>query len=489
MTFRLHARALLRVTPAAAVLLSSLAILSSCGGEDEGDAATSVNQPPVFTSANHVSVMENADTSFYKAAATDPDGNILSYSIGGGADGGVFRITAAGDLSFVTPPSFEMPADADRDNVYQVTINVSDGRGSVALPVTVTVTDSKEGIAVHRVATGFSNPVAIAPVSATAVLVAEKAGTIYLLNPQDGSRTVLARLDYVGATGVLALAATPTYASDGIFSVMYVTREGRLVITRFLYTAAGVTVPDNFGALLTVPAPHYAGGGWLGYDAAGVLWAATGDAGGSGDPDGSAQSSGSQLGKLIRFERNRDPYAGAVVELFLTSTVGQGLHRPNGGSSFNGGIILADRGQDMVEELNVLTPGAGMQNFGWPYKEGSQAVGGTPPAALVDPVLAYPHTGGSLTGQAIVGGAMGPGAVASLRDQYVFGDGSGAIFTVAAALLSSGGPVAADRVERRNTDFAPDRGRIDQPIAITAGPDGTLYILDFDGELFRVDAG
>ena len=192
MTFRLHARALLRVTPAAAVLLSSLAILSSCGGEDEGDAATSVNQPPVFTSANHVSVMENADTSFYKAAATDPDGNILSYSIGGGADGGVFRITAAGDLSFVTPPSFEMPADADRDNVYQVTINVSDGRGSVALPVTVTVTDSKEGIAVHRVATGFSNPVAIAPVSATAVLVAEKAGTIYLLNPQDGSRTVLA---------------------------------------------------------------------------------------------------------------------------------------------------------------------------------------------------------------------------------------------------------------------------------------------------------
>src|SRR5439155_5478876 len=52
----------------------------------------------------------------------------LSYSITGGADGAKFTIDAStGALSFVSAPNFETPTDAGGNNVYDVTVQVSDG--------------------------------------------------------------------------------------------------------------------------------------------------------------------------------------------------------------------------------------------------------------------------------------------------------------------------------------------------------------------------
>ena len=59
---------------------------------------------------------------FHTATASDPDGNAITFSLAGGADQAQFRITSAGGLSFVTPPDFETPVDANRDNVYLVTL-------------------------------------------------------------------------------------------------------------------------------------------------------------------------------------------------------------------------------------------------------------------------------------------------------------------------------------------------------------------------------
>ena len=77
--------------------------------------------------------------------ATDPDPDTLTYSISGG-DAARFAINArSGVLTFVTAPNFEAPTDVGANNVYDVTVSVSDGHGgsdSQALAVTVRTSTS-----------------------------------------------------------------------------------------------------------------------------------------------------------------------------------------------------------------------------------------------------------------------------------------------------------------------------------------------------------
>ena len=487
--FNLKKCAIMRTHAIAAPILI-LGALSACGGGSGGSNAPPEpigNQPPVFSSAATATIVENSTAPAYQAVASDPNSDPLTYSIAGGADGARFTISATGQLSFVTPPNYDLPTDADGNNIYQVQIAASDGKASTALALSVTVTNSKEGVAVHRVAAGFTNPVAMSPVSATAMLVAEKGGAIYLLNLETGTKSLLIQIDNVGAVGVTAMAAAPTFAANGTFFVMYTTQYGYLVINRFLRNPAGPTVPDNNGPLLGISAPQYSGGGWLGYDSSGILLAATGDAGGTTDSTGSAQDTTSRLGKLLRLAPNPDPYAGATAVFFLVSTIAKGFHQPNGGSQFGNSILLADHGQDVAEEIDLVTPGTSVTNFGWPFKEGTRTLGNATATDLVDPVVEYFRTTGLRTGKAIIGGAAGPSAVASLRNQYVFGDGGGAIFAINTAAITAGTTRPADAIERRDADFAPDVGTIDHPVAITSGPGGALFILDADGEVFRVD--
>ena len=42
----------------------------------------------------------------------------MTFSLVGGADQASFTITSGGALSFNSPPDFEVPTDADGDNVY-----------------------------------------------------------------------------------------------------------------------------------------------------------------------------------------------------------------------------------------------------------------------------------------------------------------------------------------------------------------------------------
>ena len=70
--------------------------------------------------------------------AVDPVGNAVTWSLSG-PDGGEFDISG-GVLSFLTPPDFDSPTDTDGDNVYQVTVEASDGTNVGALDVSVRVT-------------------------------------------------------------------------------------------------------------------------------------------------------------------------------------------------------------------------------------------------------------------------------------------------------------------------------------------------------------
>ena len=62
-------------------------------------------------------------------SATDIDvpAQTLTYGIVGGADAAKFTINSStGVLSFITAPDFENPTDADLNNIYELTVQVSD---------------------------------------------------------------------------------------------------------------------------------------------------------------------------------------------------------------------------------------------------------------------------------------------------------------------------------------------------------------------------
>lgn len=55
-----------------------------------------------------------------------------------------FSISSSGALTFSSSPDYENPSDSDTYNVYQVTVNASDGTNISTLDVTITVTNVDE---------------------------------------------------------------------------------------------------------------------------------------------------------------------------------------------------------------------------------------------------------------------------------------------------------------------------------------------------------
>ena len=102
-----------------------------------------VNDAPVLDPAGPFSIVENT-TAIGTLTASDIDSANLTFSISGGADGAQFDITNGGELSFLSAPDFEAPADlggTPGDNMYEVEVTVSDGILEDTQLVTVEVTN------------------------------------------------------------------------------------------------------------------------------------------------------------------------------------------------------------------------------------------------------------------------------------------------------------------------------------------------------------
>ena len=112
-------------------------------GEDAGVKCSTSNGPPAFTTQAAQSVVENT-TAAVTLEAPDPDSDPVTFAITGGADRALFALDGA-QLAFLTAPDYEAPADADGDNIYEVTVQVAE-QGVVAdtLALQVSVTDDNE---------------------------------------------------------------------------------------------------------------------------------------------------------------------------------------------------------------------------------------------------------------------------------------------------------------------------------------------------------
>ncbi len=108
------------------------------GGGDYGGS----NTTPTFTNSTFsYSAQENQTTAF-TATASDADGDSLTFNISSGSDAGVFAIgSSSGIVTFATAPDFEIPGDSNSDNVYELTVRVSDGTAAATQAFTVTVTN------------------------------------------------------------------------------------------------------------------------------------------------------------------------------------------------------------------------------------------------------------------------------------------------------------------------------------------------------------
>ncbi len=462
--------------------LSALAIaaccgLAACGGDSGSPTPTpaSSNSAPRFTSGTTATVAENSTGSVYNATATDADGDPTIFSISGGADAAFFGLSR-NSLVFRSAPNFDLYADSNGDNVYSVTLQVSDGKGVATQSVNVNVTNSREGISVKRIATGLGSNSLVTPrFESESLLVARQDGQIIGIDSVTGAQTSYVSLFAPGETGRVLAFDDPKFVSVALLEI-----DGVGVVLRPRDITGYRT--GNSQTLSTNAAVHPLASIIRGPRSR--VFAAL------GDPDGSrAQDAASAFGKV--YEIHIDPYCGASLRSVCLSSdiIGDGVHAPGGGALYPDQSILFDRGVDEQEEITFFDPFARPLDFGWPSYEGSHARVANPPAQVNGPNVIYARGNGVKQGSGIVGGTAYTGGLSSLADRLVFADVSGKIFVVPLTFLTDGILHNGDQIENRTADFAPDAGSIDQPRAIIVDQSQRLFILDADGELFRVDAG
>jgi glucose/arabinose dehydrogenase len=255
---------------------------------------------------------------------------------------------------------------------------------------------------------------------------------------------------------------SPTYPAPN-----NATQNYKLVISEWKMSGANPNVVDVNSRRELFSVGKNAGnhnGGTIAFGPDGFLYLAIGDGGNANDvgpshiePGSNAQNLTTPLGKMIRIDPihpsltpgstdpasangqyripTSNPYdgPGQVPEAYAI-----GLRNPYrfAFDRANGDLILADVGQNNIEEINRIVLGG---NYGWAIKEGewlfdrsNGTIGPAPgnrspgsPAGLIDPIsgpagtLQYDHGDGiSITGGFVYRGTAIPGLVG----KYVFGD-------------------------------------------------------------------
>ena len=99
------------------------------------------NQAPYFQTDGNLSVLEN-QTFVFEFNASDLDNDALSYAVEYGDDAQFFDLNESnGILTFLSPRDYENAEDNNSDNIYELTVSVSDGHESAIINLYVEVRD------------------------------------------------------------------------------------------------------------------------------------------------------------------------------------------------------------------------------------------------------------------------------------------------------------------------------------------------------------
>ena len=98
---------------------------------------------PIFTNTVNAAVDEN-QTTVATLTATDDDGDPITFSLSG-TDQNAFNIDPmTGVITFVNAPDFEMPSDANMDNIFEIDVSASDGTSTTTDGFMVFINDIVE---------------------------------------------------------------------------------------------------------------------------------------------------------------------------------------------------------------------------------------------------------------------------------------------------------------------------------------------------------
>lgn len=159
--------------------------------------------------------------------ATDPvesEGDGLIFSIIGGPDAGLFTINSAnGVVSFIDPPDFENPQDANGDNVHEITVEVRDAiSDGDSQDLTITVTDAGDAPAAEPAAANGDEDTVISGVLNAADADGDNL-TFSLLDPTTNGDVV------VDASGSFTYTPDPDFNGEDNFT--FTVSDGTLTDT------------------------------------------------------------------------------------------------------------------------------------------------------------------------------------------------------------------------------------------------------------------
>jgi hypothetical protein len=255
----------------------------------------------------------------------------------------------------------------------------------------------------------------------------------------------------------------------------------------------------------------------------GMLYVGVADGGSGGDPMDLSQNLGSVFGKILRIQplgsdsRNSrygiptdNPYATDGRDRTLGEIFASGLRNPQGlaWDRVNGNMFVTDIGQNIVEELSLVTAGA---DLGWNSWEGSFRFISREAVDLADtrsepgityPIAEYGQLDPLLQSRSAAGGVMvyRDDAIPQLQDRVLFADfPQGELFHLPADDLPEGGQDAIRRVLLRDGDDTKrllqlvvekteEQGRepaVRVDLRLGAGPDGRVFLMNKHDGLIR----
>ncbi len=269
--------------------------------------------------------------------------------------------------------------------------------------------------------------------------------------------------------GMLGIAFHPNYKTNGRFFVRYSkARVGAAgqpcfgtsrgcheeILAEYHVSLGNPNVADPTGVILfRVDKPQFNhDGGDVAFGPDGFLYFTLGDGGGANDgladvppshgPFGNGQNIDVPLGKVLRIDVDHgSPYTIPADNPFvggpgLDENYAYGFRNPyrfsfDNGPGGLGTLIVADVGQNLFEEIDLVTKGG---NYGWVIREGKHCFdpfnpNTVPPptcntAGLIDPVAEYPHVDSTVpVGIAVVGGFVYRNPFPPIANgKYIFGD-------------------------------------------------------------------
>ena len=326
------------------------------------------------------------------------------------------------------------------------------------------------------------------------MFVTERGGRVWVVRDRQLADQpfldVASRVTAGGEQGLLGFALHPRFPDDPRFFIYYTdTERDQVVAERRLDPSDPERAdPDYERELLRMDdfAGNHNGGG-LAFDRDGLLYIATGDGGGAGDPQATGQRLDTHLGKLLRIgvdgQSDGRPYTIPESNPFIgrddarPEILHLGLRNP-WRFSFDretGDLWIGDVGQGQWEEIDVARDGEVGLNYGWSVVEGNHCFrdDGCSTEGLMPPVTEYSHDFGcSVTGGVVYRGSEWPG----LRGAYLFADYcSGTLWAIDARSDVVEAPVVVAETGRSISSFGEDEA-------------GELYVTDLDGALLRVVA-